>query len=211
MSRAIGRSTCLVLLQLLGLLSAGCGATVYSPSNPVDPTAVYFADYGRHSSIFLPVGPAAYAEYSFGDWNFYALGKTSNCDGLAALFWSQSSALGRRYARSTAGEAEPAHLFQPRIFQVCVARSRMRFVRDRLENRWHAHLETKVYNQTDDTEFVRDSTHYSWLYDCNDWTAQVLRDMGCKVVGVTTLSAFHPGDRKPMPATREITTRALAG
>jgi hypothetical protein len=37
---------------------------------------------------------------------------------------------------------------------------------------------------------VKDSEIYSGLHDCNDLTADWLRDMGCEVDGFTTLSKF---------------------
>ena len=195
MSRTIVRCGMLVLVHAMAFICGGCGATVYSPAHPIDPAAIYVADYGRHSSIFFPMGNAAYVEYSLGDWNFYALGHNSNLSGVGALFFSESATLARRYARSAPGSAEPAHLFQPRIFQVCVASSDMKRVRDGLERRWRCLAGSKIYNPAEDTEFVRDPIHYSWLYTCNDWTAQLLRETGCRVVGLTTFSAFHSGDK----------------
>jgi hypothetical protein len=201
MSQTILRHANLAIILAAGLIAAGCGATVYSPAHPANPTAIYMADYGRHSSVFFPMEDSGFVEYSFGDWNFYAMGNSTNSDGFHALFWSCSATMARRYTHPEAGKAGPSPLFGPRVFQLTVGRSQMQAVRDKLELRWRSLIKTRIYNPYEDMEFVRDPIHYSWLYTCNDWTAQLLREMGCKVDGITTFSSFQPGDKANAAAT----------
>src|SRR3954453_12581474 len=87
-------STVLMLLLLCG--TGGCATHVSPPSYVRDPTTVYLTNYGRHASLILPTSPGTLTEYSYGDWTFYAEGKTTPPNAIAALFWSRQSALGRR-------------------------------------------------------------------------------------------------------------------
>ena len=81
---------------LLLVLGSGCATKVVPPSNPVNPVMVYITDYGRHSSLVLPATNGGYVEWAFGDWNWFALGKTSWNYALLAVIWSPQSTLGRR-------------------------------------------------------------------------------------------------------------------
>ena len=59
----------LFLAVLVGpaLCVGGCAATVIPREPAIDPVPVYLADYGIHSSLFLPTPDGRYVEYAFGD------------------------------------------------------------------------------------------------------------------------------------------------
>src|SRR5512140_2380377 len=78
------------------LFLTGCAETIHPPVNPTDPVTVYVADYGRHSSIVLPETKGGYVEWAFGDWQWFALGRTKVDVALAAIVSSPQSTLGRR-------------------------------------------------------------------------------------------------------------------
>jgi hypothetical protein len=176
------------------VLSLGCTATVTPPANPHHPVAIYVADYGHHSSIFLPVDKTAFIEYSFGDWNYYALNHSSTMGAIEALFYSHGSAFGRRYTPRSSDDNTPLALFNPKMFAVCVSRESAEKMRNQLEAKWQAGVATRIHNADDDTDFIRDSRHYSWQCDCNEITACLLRDLGCEVEGATYLSHFRLSD-----------------
>jgi hypothetical protein len=67
-------------------------------------------------------------------------------------------------------------------------------VRAGLESRWRAHESTAIYNPFDETEFVKDKSRYAWNSDCNEATADILRELGCEVEGATYLSHFELSD-----------------
>src|SRR3954451_19457334 len=89
------RANFLAVLLLLWL-GGGCAIKIVPPSNPANPVAVYITDYGRHSSILLPMGDGHLMEYSYGDWEFYALNQYKWYIGASKLFFSDGSGLGRR-------------------------------------------------------------------------------------------------------------------
>src|SRR5436189_530501 len=85
----------LLVLSVVALVG-GCATRVVPPANPVNPVAVYITDYGRHSSILLPMGDGHLVEYSYGDWEFYALNRYKWYIGATKLVLSDGSGLGRR-------------------------------------------------------------------------------------------------------------------
>ena len=181
----------LTILGLPALLAGGCGATVYPPAHPAHPIAVYVADYGHHSSVTLPLGNTAFVEYSFGDWNYMVTNHTAPCDAIQALFFSTSAAFGRRYTFHAIDSTEPTFFGTPKVFTFEVPADCVERVVGDLEFRWQRKIATQFHNSDDDTDFVVDDRRYSWANDCNEMTASILRDLGCKVEGFTYFSAFQ--------------------
>jgi hypothetical protein len=181
----------LTFLILATLFNIGCGATVYPPAHPIKPVAIYVADYGHHSSVIMPVGDTAFVEYSFGDWNWFVVNHTSACDGLAALFFSRGSALGRRESLRAAGQEIPGCYGTPILFSVDVSDDNVQRVEHDLDIRWQRAIATRIHNPEADADFVVDDRPYSWANDCNEATASILRHLGCQVKGCTYFSGFH--------------------
>jgi hypothetical protein len=163
---------------------------VTPPPHPIDPTAIYVLDYGHHSSVIFPAGKNAFVEYSFGDWDYYALNHNSPCDALHALFASSSGAFGRRSTVVAEGRTTP-DIFDARSFTVYVSRADEQRVVRGLEARWQSHAATVVRDIPDNVDFVQDPQPYSWDNDCNEIVTSWLRDMGCQVRGLTFLSCFQ--------------------
>lgn len=182
------------LLSVLVLsLSGGCAATVYPGAKPVQPTAVYLADYGIHSSVLLPTGDGRYVEYAFGDWNFAALNHCWPQDAVGALLISFQSTLGRRYIELRPGEAAPHPVHPvPHRLQVVYASHRdvQRLVRE-LDQRYTRDGKQPCHNPDNDMDYVKDSEHYWIANNCNHLTARCLRELGCDVRGVVVLSKFN--------------------
>src|SRR4051812_12568039 len=87
-----------ILLLVLCLLAlTGCGGVITPPSHLRDPVAVYVTDYGRHSSVLLPTDTGGLVDYQVGDWNWIAAGHRHWYNALGAIFFSEGTALGRRY------------------------------------------------------------------------------------------------------------------
>src|SRR6266487_4116061 len=130
-------------LWLVGLvvLVGGCATRVVPPANPVNPVAVYITDYGRHSSILLPMGDGHLMEYSYGDWEFYALNKYKWYIGASKLFFSDGSGLRR----------------------VDIEQSKVSDLLEELDRRYSAKIETMIYNDYGHNYFVKDESHY-WLF-----------------------------------------------
>jgi hypothetical protein len=206
------RFTHLLLLTFAVFLLGGC-ATVHPPANPVDPVTVYVADYGVHSAVMLPVGRNRFVEYAFGDWGYCAEDRDGPFDSVGALLVSQSSALGRRYIDLKPGDPYPMPKVElPKtVFPVAVPRATVVAVEQKLAARYHRSLCSIVYNPGNDTDYVRDTEHYSVLHSCNGLTASELTDMGCKVNGWAIWSRFRlAGDAPPVQVQANPVTARVA-
>ena len=182
-----------VLLSVLAVsLTGGCAATVYPGAKPVQPTAVYLADYGIHSSVLLPTGDGRYVEYAFGDWNFAALNHCWPQDAFGALLISFQSTLGRRYIEARPGQLVPypVHLVPHKLQVVYASRANVdRLVRE-LDERYRRDGTQSCHNPDNDMDYVKDGEHYWIANNCNHLTARCLRELGCDVRGVVVLSKF---------------------
>ena len=181
-----------VLTVVILSLTGGCAATVYPVATPVQPTAVYLADYGIHSSVLLPTGDGRYVEYAFGDWNFAALNHCWPQDAMGALLVSFQSALGRRFIAVRPGQAapHPVHPAPHHVQVVFASRPDVeRLVRE-LDERYRRGGSDRRYNPDNGMDYVKDGEHYWIANNCNHLTARCLREMGCDVRGLTILSSF---------------------
>src|SRR3954470_11864194 len=116
----------LLAVALLLVLSGGCATRVLPPSNPINPVTVYITDYGRHSSVLLPMGDGHLMEYSYGDWDFYALKKYRWYKGATALVVSDGSGLGRRIVADPGDDAElKKQLGSKRLMRVQIEQSKV--------------------------------------------------------------------------------------
>jgi len=190
-------------LLLIGVLAlvGGCATKVVPPANPVNPVAVYITDYGRHSSILLPMGDGHLMEYSYGDWEFYALNKYKWYIGASKLFFSDGSGLGRRIVAHP-GEDEALHklLGCHRLLRVDVDQNKVSDLLAELDQRYSANIETMVYNNYGHSYFVKDESHYWLFHTCNAMTGQWLEKLGCKVGGLPVISNFEVVRPKGEPA-----------
>ncbi|WP_428938611.1 hypothetical protein [Fontivita pretiosa] len=189
----------LVLLVLLPL--AGCTTTVIPPQNPSDPVPIYLTDYGRHSSLLLPVTQTQYVEYAFGDYEWFARGNTTWWVGLRALLNSPQATLGRRTIiikdarmdQQTLLEQMKRELDCARVTRMEVSRPRVSALVFELDGRFRnsARVHRPVYNPGTDLDHVPDGEHYWGLHNCNHVTAGWLRRLGCEVRGPAITSKFR--------------------
>lgn len=196
-----------LLLSVLAVsLTGGCAATVYPGAKPVQPTAVYLADYGIHSSVLLPAGDGRYVEYAFGDWNFAALNHCWPQDAFGALLISFQSTLGRRYIEVGPGQLvpHPVHLVPHTLQVVYASRANVdRLVRE-LDERYRRDGSQSCHNPDNDMDYVKDGEHYWIANNCNHLTARCLRELGCDVHGLVVLSKFDVAQVQTPPSIEPI-------
>jgi hypothetical protein len=181
-----------LLAGLLLLIAIGC-ASVRPAANLTDPVPVYLADYGVHSSLFLPTQDGRYVEYAFGDWGYAVENRNKPQDAIGALTVSRSSGFGRMYLDQSTGSA-PNPQRKPLSMQTVFAdRADVYLLIDRLDVKFEQLAEKygkPVVNAETAMSWVKDDQHYSWANNCNHLTADALEQLGCKVSGVVVWSNF---------------------
>jgi len=193
----------IVLLVLLPL--AGCTTTVIPPQTPSDPVPIYLTDYGRHSSLLLPVTSTQYMEYAFGDYQWFARGNTTWWTGLRALLHSPQATLGRRTIIIDDTRSDQQELLQElkrrldclRITRIEASRQRVSALVAELDGRFRrsAAAHQPVHNPGTGLDHVPDSEHYWGLHNCNHVTAGWLRRLGCEIRGPAITSKFRVESR----------------
>ena len=177
--------------------SAGCVTTVIPPAPSGDDVPVFVTDYSRHSSILLPAPEGHYIEYAFGDFNWFALSKTSGSDGARALLWSAGSTIGRRQLRLTDNiEAVVRDTDAETVIRFKAARAKVNALIEQLDAEFFAAHGTVTYNPASSMWFVRSRQRYNAFHNCNHLTARWLRELGCTVHGTAMFSKFRISPRR---------------
>ncbi|HTH29356.1 MAG TPA: hypothetical protein VL918_12915 [Sphingobium sp.] len=180
----------LPLLLLAGLGLGGCQHVVEPPATVSDPVRVFVIDYGRHASLALPEDDASLVEWSWGDWNWFALERTGLVQGLQALFASPQSTLSRR-ALAPAGTAEElaAHVGVDEVLALNVERDRARALLRGLEARWLRGRKQAVIHRSGRI-FVPDDARYSLFNSSVHELGRWLEALGAKVSGMGVTANF---------------------
>src|SRR3989440_1395201 len=144
----------LLVLSVVALVG-GCATRVVPPANPANPVAVYITDYGRHSSILLPMGDGHLMEYSYGDWEYYALNKYKWYIGATKLILSDCSGLGRRILPHPGDdEALQKYINSKRLLRIEIEQSRVLELLAELDRRYNERVDTMVFNNYSHAYFV---------------------------------------------------------
>lgn len=186
------------LLLLVVLLTGCAGVPVTPPPAPQDPVSVFLLDHGRHSSLVLPGGLGGMLRYSYGDWEFYALRRTSLATGLAALFGPTQAALGRKALPGPMTELmvrQQVRIGIERLFELRVERDAVNALHRQLEEMFHDAQDARIYNAEMDVEFVPHPIPYSLNHNSNRVAGEWLEALGCTVGGRAVFSRWrivHP-------------------
>jgi len=203
------RANSVLLLALMAI--GGCATRIVPPAKPINPVAVYVTDYGRHSSILLPMGDGHLMEYSYGDWEFYALNRYKWYIGASKLIYSDGSGLGRRIVPHPGEDAALQKLVgSKRLLRVDIEHSRVMELLDELDRRYNGRIETLIKNSYVKQDFVKDDAHYGLFHTCNGETAAWLRKLGCEVDGLAVMSNFELAKPKEPALARAKATNGYA-
>lgn len=175
----------------------GCGTTVFPPEQVHGKARVALLDHGKHTSIVLDSGNGSLIRYSYGDWNYYALGKSGIFDTLVAGLWPTQAALGRKklmgpptirnIRQEVLVPTEEIILFE-------VESGRLALLRKELDGIYHSNLATRIYNPAYDLEFVHHPDKYWALHNSNNVVAQWLEELGCRIQGPALFAVWSRGD-----------------
>ena len=188
--RSRGSLLPLLFLLLAGLGLGGCQHAIVPPANVSDPVRVFVIDYGRHASLALPKEDSSLVEWSWGDWNWYALERTGVAEGVQALFASPRSTLSRREL-APAGHAQElaARLGAEEVLPLDVERERARALHRQLEARWLRRRDQAVRHASGRV-FVPDDARYSLTNNSVHELARWLEALGAKVWGTGVTANF---------------------
>jgi hypothetical protein len=195
-SRVTRTSTVIAAIACVFHALSGCGTTVIPPRSPHEPVTVFLLDHGRTPSLVLPIDDQM-VRYAYGDWQWYALGKTGAIQGLAALLLPTRGTLGRKVLD---GPADIRAIDQQvlvgidRAYAISVPRADVRSLHAKLDEVFDANLETRVMNERADLEFVHHPRQYCYLHNSNHAVAGWLRDLGCRTRGLSLESAWKVQD-----------------
>jgi hypothetical protein len=153
----------------------------------------------------MPDGDGHLVEYAWGDWDWFALDKTSLWNGLVALVCSHGAALGTRRIDASPYDPDLSHVLEcEQLIHFNADRSRVAALLQSLHSRFERHIDTQVYSRAASLTFVRDDEHYSGWHNCNQVTAEWLRDLGCGIEGTPLTSKFKLAPAtQPAPAARQ--------
>ncbi len=179
-------------LFMMTFLLTGCSGTIHPPTSPANPVTTYVANYGKHSAVILPdPSTGGYVEWAFGDWNYFALGHTGLKDALSALFTSPQSTLGRRVVPPQPDDDALKQALEANgLLRITVSSDRSAALMKKLDERYQKNINSLIHSTYSHMDNVKDSEHYWGLHNCNHLTAQWLRELGCKVDGLTIWSDF---------------------
>ncbi|MGH8726838.1 MAG: hypothetical protein ACREV9_01475 [Burkholderiales bacterium] len=177
-----------ILGMMLFPLLAGCATVVIQPSAPENAKPAFLLEHGQHSSVVLPGKSGGIVRYSYGDWDYYALGKKGISSGLRALHGPTLAGLGRRELAAPAtkeGVHASVRVGILAVHELKVPASAIENLRAELDGIYRANIASLIYNRDIDLEFVHHPVPYSSEHNSNRVVADWLRALGCTVEGPT--------------------------
>jgi hypothetical protein len=184
---------------LAGLALGGCQHVIRPPKDVADPVSVYVIDYGRHASLALPTDDSNLVEWSWGDWNWFALDRTGPLDGMRAVFASPRSTLSRRdLAPATDAPELAIRLGATEALSLDVERAHARALLERLERRWQRRHDEAVTHPSGRV-FVPDDARYSLFNNSVHEVARWLEVLDADVSGMAVTANFKLREPRPDP------------
>jgi hypothetical protein len=190
--------------------AAGC-ATVHPPATMTDPVPLYLAEYGQifHSIILMP-RDGEFVGYTYGDWNYAALGHKFPTDALGALAVSGAADYKREILPVDPVTGEPMFNDHPaRVIRFYANRqavqNRLKQLDDRYQYDLELHRGDGLIITSYGVVFVKDTEHYSLFHNCNHLTAQTLESLGYHVDGLVL------GDEFDWPAVQKTSGLSNTG
>jgi hypothetical protein len=185
--RRLGVTVAAVLVILGSLaLPAGCVNRVIPPVHVADPVRVYLVDHGRTPSLVLPRPDDTMGRYVYGDWRWYAQGRTGIGSGVAALLWPTRGGLGREVihqAVSAGDVVEQIGVEVHAIYPLIVERELAERLQSRLDGIFAERADTMVHNPGNQLTFVHHPDRYTYFWNSNHQVASWLRELGVEVRG----------------------------
>lgn len=181
------------LFGLLFLISA-CSGKITPPHEPESARQVFVLNHGRHSSLVLEGADGDLRRYSYGDWRFYAEGKTGFFSGLRALFMPTKSALGRRELSGPAtldNVTQQINILVLNSVTLDAEAFKVDQLTAELEKIYQQNIASKIYRPDFDLDFVHHPNTYHTFHNSNQIIGQWLRQLGSEIHGWPLLSDWQ--------------------
>lgn len=205
------RGPCCALAITTPLWLGACATTVFPPQRVAEPVQAGILDHGRTASLIVEVPDGGMVRYAYGDWNWYALGRTGPAEGSAALLWRSEAALGRMELPGpfspTAVSREVRVSIEDTLYLTVDARDVRRLV-EHLDRTFDENRARSVYNEAHHLVFVPHPEPYSLFHNSNHMVAAWLEQLGCRVEGTTLLSNWKQGEDQNEGASAEASARS---
>lgn len=185
----------ILALVLLVLLPA-CADTniIHPPARVSVPARVAVLDHGRHATLVMEMPETGMVRYSYGDWQWYALGRTGAGPAMTALARPSQAALARRvigvpFSPEAIQANVPVGIED--LIVVEVERSAVKALAARLDSLFFANIATMVTNRDYGLDMVHHPEPYSWGHNSNHMVVGWLEELGCRVEGSGTYSDWR--------------------
>lgn len=196
-SHICSRSLKIIFLSILALvvvvfILAYSPTLIIPPTAPVDPITVYVTDYGYHGRLVLPSRQGGLFQYSYGDWDYFALERQNWHNAIAALLIPTQGTLGRRKFKDlTELQQTLGPDWQNFLLSFEVATSKAFDLEESLGARFNQNIDTSVFNPYNGLTFVKDDRDYTLLHNSNHELVGWLQELDCQVRGFPTLPNFQ--------------------
>jgi hypothetical protein len=181
----------LIVMGFSIVLLSGCSGRIIPPPSPETPRAVFVLDHGQHSSLVIEDKQGALTRYSYGDWRYYAEGRTGFWSGLRALLIPTQAALGRKQLSGPATLDNVHQQVKIAVIKTVSLKAEATVVDDlqrQLDFIYQQNQHAKQYRVDFDLEFVHHPMPYSIRHNSNQVIGQWLTTLGSEIHGWPLLS-----------------------
>lgn len=176
----------LAILSLGGFVWVnGCEHRVVAPVLDAPMTRVLLVDYaGQHCSIVFPRPGGAAVEYSYGEWEWFAFGRTSLWRAPLIMMLPSRGTLGKREFDGPYGMHEFARVTTEPGWNIIPLDVPTDRVNDLVAGLDHLYAKLReggeVFYKPYETYFVLKDSNYWMFNNCHHVTASWLRELGCR-------------------------------
>ena len=141
-----------------------------------------YSTWNHHSLGFYQDGHLT--EYTFGDWQLFALNQRDLLTALKNMIFLTQGALGRKSIEWHPGQPLCQHFKNcQKIVPFFAPTQKVTALKNTLENAYSRSQTSEVYNEGEDVYFVKHPVPYWLFHNCNHELVHWLELLGCVVSG----------------------------
>lgn len=175
----------IIMLTFATMMLCSCSTTFKLPVKSQNMETVYllkYATWGHHSLVFSNAGNLT--EYTYGDWQLFALNKRDFWTGWKNMTFPTQGALGRKVVAYEGEQSICSKFVGCEAATSFMAPSeKVATLQLKLQTQYESNLATEVNNSVEDVHFVKHDKSYSLLHNCNHQLVEWLEELGGEVTG----------------------------